>query len=126
MNHDTRPVNLDLTKFEFPITALASITHRVAGVILFAGIAFLLFGLEKSLSSAAGFDEFLTIMQSPVAKFIAWGLLSGLIYHFVAGIKHLLLDLEIADTLEGSRLAAKLVILVSSILILLAGVWIFQ
>ncbi|MCH1448834.1 MAG: succinate dehydrogenase, cytochrome b556 subunit, partial [Litoricolaceae bacterium] len=32
-----RPVNLDLTTFSFPITAIASILHRVSGVILFFG-----------------------------------------------------------------------------------------
>ena len=37
-----RPVNLDLTQFSFPFAALASITHRISGVILFVAIAFLL------------------------------------------------------------------------------------
>ena len=32
-----RPVNLDLTTFRFPVTAIASILHRVCGVILFFG-----------------------------------------------------------------------------------------
>ena len=50
-----RPINLDLTKFSFPLPALTSITHRVAGVILFVGIIFLLCTLSGSLESAEGF-----------------------------------------------------------------------
>ena len=37
-----RPINLDLTKFSFPIMAIASITHRITGVLLFVAIAYLL------------------------------------------------------------------------------------
>ena len=35
---DTRPVNLDLTKFSFPITAIASIMHRICAVISWVGL----------------------------------------------------------------------------------------
>ena len=34
-----RPVNLDLTTFHFPVTAIASILHRVCGVILFLEVS---------------------------------------------------------------------------------------
>jgi len=37
-----RPVNLDLGTFRFPITAIASIMHRISGVILFFGSFILL------------------------------------------------------------------------------------
>ena len=38
-----RPINLSLTKFSFPLAAIASITHRITGILLFVGIAFLLY-----------------------------------------------------------------------------------
>ena len=47
-----RPINLALTKFKFPLAAIASITHRITGVLLFVGIAFLLYLLDQSLTSA--------------------------------------------------------------------------
>lgn len=98
--------------------------HRVAGVGIFAGIFFLLYALDKSLASEEGFKEILELLELPLVKLIAWLIVSGVIYHFVAGIKHMLLDLGIADTLEGSTFAARTTLLVSGILILLAGVWI--
>jgi succinate dehydrogenase / fumarate reductase cytochrome b subunit len=120
-----RPVNLDLTQFSFPLPALTSITHRVAGVILFVGIVFLLCALSDSLESAEGFAQTKESMASGFGSFITWGLLSALAFHFVAGIKHLLMDLGIGETKEGGVYAAIFTIIVSGILIILAGVWVW-
>lgn len=113
-----------MLEFSWPITAVVSIMHRVAGVGIFAGIFFLLYALDKSLVSEEGFREVLALLELPLVKLIAWLIVSAVIYHFVAGIKHLLLDLGIAETLEGSILAARTTLLLSAILILLAGIWI--
>ena len=56
---------------------------------------------------------------------LAWVVLSGLAYHFVAGIKHLIMDLGIGESLEGGALLAKLTVSVAALLIVLAGFWIF-
>ena len=50
---------------------------------------------------------------------------AGLIYHSVAGVKHLIMDLGVGETMEGGTLGAKIVLGVSIVLILLAGVWIW-
>jgi len=61
-------------------------------------------------------------MSGGFAKFVLWVVVSALIYHFVAGIKHLLMDWGIGETLEGAQLGAKLVVGISAILIIYAGV----
>ncbi|MFE8069655.1 succinate dehydrogenase, cytochrome b556 subunit [Marinobacteraceae bacterium S3BR75-40.1] len=120
-----RPVNLDLGKFHFPLPAITSILHRISGVLLFVAVGFLLYGLQLSLSGEEGFNEMMALMDSFLAKLIVWGILSALAYHFVAGIRHLLMDIDIGETLEGGRLGAKLTIVFSVILIVLAGVWVW-
>ena len=120
-----RPVNLDLTTIRLPLPAYASILHRISGVILFVGIAFLLYGLDLSLSSPRGFEQLTECLQSPVAKFITWGLLTGLGYHFVAGIKHLLMDAGLGEGKESGTFAAKVTLILAVLLSALAGVWVW-
>ena len=120
-----RPINLDLTKFSFPLPALTSITHRVAGVILFVGIIFLLCTLSGSLESAEGFAAAKQSMTTGFGSFITWGLLSALAFHFVAGIKHLFMDFGIGEPKESGKVAAIITIILSVVLIALAGVWVW-
>lgn len=120
-----RPVNLDLTQFSFPLPALTSIAHRITGVALFVGLVFLMYGLDLSLQSEEGFNQAKTLMDSFLAKLIIWGVVSALLYHLVAGIKHLIMDTGVGETLEGGLLAAKATIAISIVLIVLAGVWIW-
>ncbi|MCF5708129.1 succinate dehydrogenase, cytochrome b556 subunit [Pseudomonas syringae] len=120
-----RPVNLDLRTIKLPVTAYTSILHRISGVILFVGIAIMLYAMDKSLASEEGFGEVKACLTSPLAKFVIWGLLSALLYHLVAGIRHLIMDTGVGETLEGGKLGSKIVIAVSVVLILLAGVWIW-
>ncbi|KRW83026.1 MULTISPECIES: succinate dehydrogenase, cytochrome b556 subunit [Marinobacter] len=120
-----RPVNLDLGKFHFPLPAITSILHRISGIIIFVGVAFLMYGLDLSLSGEDGFNRVNELLDSFLAKLIIWGILSALLYHLVAGIKHLLMDAGIAEELESGRLAAKITLVVSIVLIILAGVWVW-
>ncbi|KZY33089.1 succinate dehydrogenase, cytochrome b556 subunit [Oleiphilus sp. HI0081] len=122
---DKRPVNLDLTQFSFPLPALTSIVHRVTGVALFVGVAILMYVLELSLSSEDGFNAAKECLDGAFVTLIMWGLVSALLYHLVAGIKHLLMDCGIGETLEAGQFGAKVVIAVSVVLILLAGVWLW-
>ncbi|MBR9869571.1 succinate dehydrogenase cytochrome b556 subunit [Marinobacter sp. JH2] len=120
-----RPVNLDLGKFHFPLPAITSILHRISGIIIFVGVAFLMYGLDLSLSGEDGFNRVNELLDSFLAKLITWGILSALLYHLVAGIKHLLMDAGIGEELESGRLAAKITLVVSIVLIILAGVWVW-
>ena len=120
-----RPVNLDLRTIKLPVTAYTSILHRISGVILFVGIAIALYAMDKSLASEEGFGEVKAWLTSPLVKLIIWGLLSALLYHLVAGVRHLIMDTGIGETLEGGKLGSKIVIAVSVVMIILAGVWIW-
>ncbi|HTO17784.1 MAG TPA: succinate dehydrogenase, cytochrome b556 subunit [Pseudomonas sp.] len=120
-----RPVNLDLRTIKLPVTAYTSILHRVSGVILFLGLVVLLYGLDMSLASEESFEELKACLASPLAKLVIWGLLSALLYHLVAGIRHLFMDAGVGETLEGGKLGSKIVIAVAVVLIVLAGVWVW-
>ena len=88
-------------------------------------MAILLLALDTSLSSAEGFDEVKAYLGSPLAKLVVWALLASLLYHLVAGVRHLIMDSGHGETLEGGKLGSKIVLAVSAVLIVLAGVWIW-
>ena len=108
-----------------PITAWTSIAHRASGVFLFAGIAVLIWALDASLASPESFAELQACLASPLAKLVIWAVVAGLIYHSVAGVKHLIMDLGVGETMEGGTRGAQIVLAVSIALILLAGIWIW-
>ena len=122
---DKRPVNLDMLSIRMPITAWASITHRATGVFLFAGIALFLWALDASLSSPESFAALQECLQHPLLKLVVWAVLAGLIYHSLAGVRHLIMDMGIGETMAGGILGARIVIALSLVLILLAGIWIW-
>ncbi|EHK9546110.1 succinate dehydrogenase cytochrome b556 subunit [Vibrio alginolyticus] len=118
----SRPVNLDLQTIHFPITAIASILHRVSGVITFVAVGILLWLLSISLSSPMGFMEAADIVDSFFVKFILWGILTALAYHIAGGIRHLLMDLGHFEELDSGTMSAKVAFGVTAVLSLLAGI----
>ena len=85
----------------------------------------MLYVLDKSLASEEGFEQVKACMTSPLAKLVIWGLLSALMYQLVAGVRHLIMDMGIGETLEGGKLGSQIVLAVSAVVIVLAGVWIW-
>ena len=123
--NDKRPVNLDLSTIKFPVTAIASITHRVTGVAIFLALPLLLWMLDRSLASPESFADLKELMTSPLVKLVVWAIMAVLLYHRVAGIRHLVMDAGVGETLEGGQRGAKLVFIISVVLILLVGGWIW-
>ena len=119
---DDRPVYLNLFQYKWPLVAIASILHRVSGVGVFFGIGILLFLLQTSLESQSSFELVRASFESPGLKLLVWLIISGLIYHFVAGVKHLIMDWGFGEDLRSAHLASQLTLAVSTLLSLLAGV----
>ena len=123
-----RPVNLSMgqvleVNLKSPV-AIASILHRLSGVIVFLLVPVLLWLLDKSLSSPEGFAQVQEIFNGFFVRFIVWVFVAGLIYHFIAGIKHLLADLGFAEELQSGRITATISLILSAIGIVAAFVWI--
>lgn len=120
-----RPVYLDITKYKFPITAIVSILHRISGVIIFLFIPFLLWALDMSLQSGEQFQALLRYLDNVAMKLLVWILLAAIIFHWVAGIRHLLMDVGVGESHYGGRMGANIVIIISIVLIILSGIWLW-
>ncbi|MEG3755199.1 succinate dehydrogenase, cytochrome b556 subunit [Psychromonas sp. B3M02] len=117
-----RPKNLDLSTVKFPITAIASILHRVSGIIVFIALAIFLILLNCSLSSAEDFQRVQGYLDMFIVEFIFWGALTGLAYHAVFGIRHMIQDLGHWEELDSASLSAKVGFGITVVLSILAGI----
>ena len=62
MNQE-RPVNLDLKTIRLPITAIASILHRISAVIIWVALGVFLVANVVMLSSEQGYDQVVSLLK---------------------------------------------------------------
>lgn len=120
-----RPVYLNLTKIRMPLAAIVSILHRISGLALFLAIPYLLYLWLISLNSAEDYDALQAAMHGGVTRVLVYGVLLALVYHWVAGIRHLLMDMGIGEEKVSGRRGALLVFVTVVIIALLMGVWLW-
>ncbi|MBJ7536649.1 succinate dehydrogenase, cytochrome b556 subunit [Marinomonas transparens] len=121
-----RPINLDIKTIKLPITAIASILHRISAVILWVSMAVFLPVLYFSLSSTEGFDSLLAFFdQNPIGQFMVWGLFSAFGYYMCATIKHIIQDFGHFEELESGQHIAKAVFILAGCFCVLSGVWVW-
>lgn len=120
-----RPINLQLTTLKFPPMAIVSILHRLSGVILFVAIPCLLYMLDCSLRSEQSFLRLKQWLGAWPVKLLLWLLLSALFYHFIAGVRHLIMDLGWGESLSSGRRSALSVICLAVLSAILVGVWLW-
>lgn len=121
-----RPVNLNLMTMHFPVTAVVSILHRLTGVVLLLLLPVVLCLLDCSLRSPESFANLQAHLAQPWAKAVVLVLLAPMVYHLVAGFRHLLMDVGIGESLQGGRVGAYANFVVTIIVMALAGVWLCQ
>jgi len=119
-----RPMFLNLFAIRFPVTAYASILHRLSGVFLALFIPILLGWLQWSLTSAA-LAEWDPNFLSQKIKIMIWLLLSAFFYHLLAGIRHMIMDVGWGESWTVSKLSAQLVIIVIIIVSVGIGYWLW-
>lgn len=120
-----RPVNLNLMTIHQPVTAVVSILHRLSGVILFLCIPLLLWVFSASLNSPDSYAYIHTWLSKISIKLMIWVILSALIYHIFAGIRHFVMDFGWGESLKSGRIGAYLVMILSLIFAVFLGIWLW-
>lgn len=119
IKNKNNPVFLNLFQIHLPVAGVMSIAHRIAGVLLFISIPFWLYLLNMSLMSPEGYARALQTLQSawllPVNLILLWAVM----HHLLAGIRYLLLDIDIAIEKPFYRLTALAVMVMAPVIVLL-------
>lgn len=113
-----------LFEIRLPLPAWVSILHRVSGALLvFPFTAWLLYLVDLSLASENGFSRVRDYyLQLPLVKAGLLLFVWAFAHHFFAGIRYLLLDLDIGIELRPARISSALVIVLALAVTLLAGI----
>jgi succinate dehydrogenase / fumarate reductase cytochrome b subunit len=117
-----RPVSPHLTVYRWPITMATSITHRVTGVALSAGMVFLAWWLIGLASGPDVYQPLVRAAASPLGLFVMFGFLWSLCYHWLNGIRHLVWDLGYGFEVRTASRTSIVVIALS--VLFAAGVFI--
>ena len=98
-----RPKFLDLAKIRLPVPGLVSILHRISGAALFLFAGVLLYLFQESLASPESYVRFRDLADHWLAKLFLTGMLWAFLHHFFAGLRYLLLDLDLGSELRTTR-----------------------
>jgi len=113
----SRPKYLSLTALLFeirlPLPGWVSILHRISGLFLFLAVLWLLFMLDRSLASEAGFESVRRYAGLPLVKISLLVLVWAYCHHFCAGIRFLFLDLDKGVDQATARLTSVMVLVAS-------------
>ena len=114
-----------LVKYRLPWAGKVSILHRISGAVLFLLLPFILYLFDQSLASEVSYQHFQAFTSSFLVKIICLGLIWCFLHHFCAGIRYLLLDLEIGVEKSESNRSAIFVLFLGLALTAVVGLKLF-
>jgi succinate dehydrogenase / fumarate reductase, cytochrome b subunit len=107
--NDRRPAFLNLTQLQHPVGSVTSITHRITGVLLALGLPFSIYLLQLSLQSHAGYARVVGMFDGIGFRLLAILFVWALAHHTLAGVRHMLSDIDIGSRLHTARASAWIV-----------------
>lgn len=116
-----RPRYLALYQIRLPLPGWISILHRISGALLFLALPLFLWILQQSLLSPEAHAEIATALQHPASKTFLTVILWAFLHHICAGIRFLIIDMDIGVALAPARATSKLVLFVSLVLTIVLG-----
>jgi succinate dehydrogenase / fumarate reductase, cytochrome b subunit len=104
-----RPVFFNLMQIQMPVGALTSITHRVTGIFLALSVPFSIYLLDLSLQDPLSYEQVISLFDKLAFRGAAIVFVWVLAHHVLAGIRHLLSDVDIGSQLPAARRSAWVV-----------------
>jgi len=93
MEQRKRPLSPHLQVYRLPLTGVVSITHRMTGVLLTAGLVLFVVSLAMIQCGASSYHAMQAFIQQPFVEIAIWLMVYALFFHLCHGIRHLIWDL---------------------------------
>ena len=116
----------DLPSYRLPAAGIVSILHRVSGFLMFLLLPFIIWMFDTSISSDISFARFSNALNPVWVKLVVWALIWAYLHHFIAGVRHLWMDIShSATSKEFGKSSAMVTLLLSVGLTALLGAKLF-
>ena len=122
----------DLPTYRLPVAGVVSILHRVSGAMMFVLMPFIIWMFDASLSSEFSFAKFTRAFGNGVGfvpgwffKLVALAILWAYLHHFIAGVRHLYMDINHAVSKEFGQSSAIVTLSLSLGLTVILGAKLF-
>jgi len=123
---------VDAVKYRLPLAGVVSILHRVSGMLMFVLLPLIVWFFDTSLSSEISFERFAGAFVSGIGwvpgwliKLVAQALIWSYLHHFIAGVRHLWMDMTHSVTKEQGRSSAVITLAASAVLTVALGAKLF-
>jgi len=122
----------DIRQYRLPAAGFVSILHRISGALMFLLLPFIIWLFDNSLSSEISFDRFASVFSSGAGflpawfiKLVCWALIWAYLHHFIAGVRHLWMDVTHKVSKEQGRQSAVITLALSLLLTVALGAKLF-
>jgi succinate dehydrogenase / fumarate reductase cytochrome b subunit len=123
---------IDAVKYRLPVAALVSILHRVSGAIMFVLLPFVIWLFDVSVTSEISFERFTSAFSVGIGFVPGWlvkvavlGLIWAYLHHFIAGVRHLWMDMTHSVTKAQGHSSAVVTLIASLVLTVVLGAKLF-
>jgi succinate dehydrogenase / fumarate reductase cytochrome b subunit len=122
----------DLPTYRLPPAGWVSILHRVSGALMFFLMPFIIWMFDNSITSEYSYAKFTSIFSVGFAfvpgwmmKLVALALIWAYLHHFIAGLRHLYMDVNHAVSKEFGKSSALVTLSLSIGLTVVLGAKLF-
>jgi succinate dehydrogenase / fumarate reductase cytochrome b subunit len=118
-----RPTSPHLQAYKLPLTGIISITHRMTGVMLSAGLILFIYVISALAGGENSYVAMQSVMNLWLLKLVCWGFVYALFFHLCHGVRHLIWDSGNSFELATLNRYALVELAASLVLTLLTFVW---
>jgi succinate dehydrogenase / fumarate reductase cytochrome b subunit len=120
----------DLPGYRWPVASLVSGMHRASGVLMLLLLPLIIWMFDTSVSSEISFARFRAAFNTGASgvllKLVALALIWAYLHHFIAGLRHLWMDVSHAAVgKQRGALTAKVTLVISLVLTVILGAKLF-
>jgi succinate dehydrogenase / fumarate reductase cytochrome b subunit len=122
----------DIVSYRLPAAGWVSILHRVSGALLFVLLPLAVWLFDTSVTSEMSFEHFRAAFLSGIGfvpgwfiKLLVLGLIWGYITHFIAGVRHLWMDVTHSVSKQQGSVSANVTLVLSVLLTLICAAKLF-